>query len=88
MREEYNSIVSTPTEVDKISRFVLADTDISVKPKYWPGRYISLSLLLTHTRSAAPFVPVPDPHCFCPKPAAITMCLKTTKSSCEVFHHS
>jgi len=32
MREEYNSVLSTPTEADKIGRFV--NTDISVKPKY------------------------------------------------------
>jgi len=34
MREEYNSLLSTPIEAD------MADTDISVKPKYRPGRYI------------------------------------------------
>jgi len=42
MREEYNSILSTPTETDNM--------DISVKPKYWPmyqpSQYISLSLVI------------------------------------------
>ena len=40
MREEYNSVLSTPAEAD-------ADTDISAKPKYRPGRYIGLSLNTT-----------------------------------------
>jgi len=34
MREEYNSILSTPTDADKIG--CLAGSDTSVKPKYQP----------------------------------------------------
>jgi len=34
MREEYNSILLTPTAAGKIGR--LANTDIPVKPKYQP----------------------------------------------------
>jgi len=45
MCEEYNSVLSRPTEADKSA--VLADTNILVKPKYRPGRYISLSLIST-----------------------------------------
>jgi len=39
MCEEYNSVLATPTEVDllrPIKSAVLADTDISIKPKYLP----------------------------------------------------
>jgi len=28
----------------------------------------------------------PDPHCFLPKPLPVTVGLKTTKNSCNVFH--
>jgi len=41
MREEYNSVLSTPIEAYNIA--VLADTDISVKPKYRPI-YRSISI--------------------------------------------
>ena len=38
MHEEYNSVLSTPTE---------AETNISAKPIDWPGRFIGLYLLVS-----------------------------------------
>jgi len=43
MREQYNNLLSTLAEADKIGRLGRYGTDISVKPKYRPV-YRSISI--------------------------------------------
>jgi len=46
MREEHNSVLSTPTEADKIGHFDQHIVKLKYRPIYQPGQYIDRSLVI------------------------------------------